>query len=90
MYAVAHTVSVDDRSAAEAGLEQVVPHVSGLPGFVTGYWSERSDSQGLAFIVFDSREAAQGFADFLKAAPDAAGVTPDRESIEVCEVLAHA
>jgi hypothetical protein len=90
MYAVAHAVSVNDRSAAEAGLEQVVPHVSGLPGFVAGYWTEHSDNQGLALIVFDSREAAQGFADFLKAAPDAPGVTPNRESIGVCEVLAHA
>ncbi len=90
MYAVAHTVSVNDRVAAEAGLEQVVPRVSGLPGFVAGYWTERSDNQGLALIVFDSQTAAQSFADFLKAAPDAPGVTPDPESIGVCEVLAHA
>jgi hypothetical protein len=45
---------------------------------------------GLAVIVFDSEEAAQSFADFLKTVPDAPGVTLDRENIGVAEVLAHA
>lgn len=90
MYAVPHTVTFNDRYAAEAGLEQVVPQVSGLPGFVAGYWVARSAEQGLALIVFDSEEAAQGFADFLKTIPDGRGVTLDRGSIVVAEVLAHA
>ena len=90
MYAVPHTVTVTDRSAADAGLGQVVPQTSGLPGFVAGYWMARSADQGLAVIVFDSEEAAQGFADFLKTVPDAPGVTLDRDSIVVAEVLAHA
>jgi hypothetical protein len=63
---------------------------SGLPGFVAGYWMARSAEQGLAVIVFDSQSAAQGFADFLKTAPDEGGVTLDRDSIAVAEVLAHA
>ena len=90
MYAVPHTVTITDQSAAAAGLDQVVPQVSGLPGFVAGYWVARSANKGLALIVFDSNEAAQSFAEFLKAAPDAGGVTLDRESVEVAEVLAHA
>jgi len=90
MYAVPHTVTFTDRSAAEAGLDQVVPQVSSLPGFVAGYWVARSANQGLAMIVFDSEEAAGGFADFLKNAPDSPGVTLDRESIGVGEVLARA
>jgi hypothetical protein len=90
MYAVPHTVTITDRSAAEAGLDQVVPQVTGLPGFVAGYWVARSANQGLALIIFDSEEGAQSFADFLKTAPDAPGVTIDRESIGVSEVLAHA
>ncbi|HUY06929.1 MAG TPA: hypothetical protein VMU99_06695 [Acidimicrobiales bacterium] len=89
MYAVPHTVTITDRSAASAGLEQVVPQVSALPGFVAGYWVERSANQGLALIMFESKEAAQGFADFLKSVPDSPGVTMDRESIDVCEVFAH-
>jgi hypothetical protein len=90
MYAVPHAVTITDPSAAAAGLDQVVPQVSGLPGFVAGYWMVRSADQGLAVVVFDSQEAAQGFAGFLKTAPDEAGVRLDRDSIVVAEVLAHA
>lgn len=90
MYAVPHTVTFTDRSGAEAGLDQVVQQVSGLPGFVAGYWVALSANQGAALIVFDSEEAAQGFADFLKTVPDSPGVTLDRESIGVAEVMAHA
>ena len=90
MYAVPHTVTITDRSAVKAGLHQIVPHVSGLPGFVAGDWIARSADQGLAVVVFDSEEAAQGFADSLKTTPEAPGVTLDRESIGVGEVLAHA
>jgi hypothetical protein len=63
MYAIPHTVTMTDRSAANAGHDQVVPQVSGLPGFVAGYWMARSADQGLAVVMFDSQEAAQGFAD---------------------------
>ena len=90
MYAVPHTVTITDPSAAQAGLDQVVPQTSALPGFVAGYWMARSADQGLAVIVFDSQGAAQSFADFLKATPDAPGVTIDRDSIVVAEVLAQA
>jgi hypothetical protein len=90
MYAVPHTVTITDPAAAAAGLDQVVPQVSGLPGFVAGYWMARSADQGLAVVVFDSQAAAQSFADFLETAPDEGGVTLDRDSIGVAEVLAHA
>jgi hypothetical protein len=39
--------------------------------------------------MFESQEAAQSFADFLKTVPDAPGVTLDRENIAVGEVMAH-
>ena len=90
MYAVPHTVTFTDRSAAAAGLDQVVPQTSGLPGFVAGYWMAHSADGGLALVVFDSEEAAQSFAHFLKSVPDAPGVTLDRDSIVVVEVLTHA
>jgi hypothetical protein len=90
MYAVPHTVIIVDRSAAEAGFDELLPQVSGLPGFVAGYWMARSADQGLGVVVFDSEQAARGFADFLKSAPDGYGVTLDRESIGVAEVMAHA
>jgi hypothetical protein len=90
MYAVPHTVTITDRAAALAGLEHMVPQVSGSPGFVAGYWMEHSETEGQAVVIFDSKVAAQGFADLLKTAPDAPGVTPDRASVAVCEVLGHA
>lgn len=90
MYAVHHTATVTDRSAAEAGLEAVVPRVSGRPGFVAGYWMAIAASQGLALIVFDAEEAARNFAEFLRSSIDGPGVFLDRESIKVCEVFAHA
>jgi len=88
MYAVTQTVAISDRAAAEAGLGHVVPQVSGLPGFVAGYWMARDANQGLALVVFDSEEGARSFADFLKVTPGAPGVAPDRERIDVCEVFA--
>jgi hypothetical protein len=90
MYAVPHTVTITDRSAAEESLGDVVEQVSGLPGFVAGYWVVQSANQGLAIIVFDSEEAAKGFAEFLRSAPDAEGVTLNRASIGVGQVLANA
>jgi hypothetical protein len=90
MYAVPHTVTITDRSAAEESLGDVVEQVSGLPGFVAGYWVVQSANQGLAIIVFDSEEAAKGFAEFLRSAPDTGGVTLNRESIGVGQVLANA
>jgi hypothetical protein len=90
MYAVIHTVTIDDPAAAMAELDQVVPQVSGMPGFTAGYWVARSPDTGIAMVMFDSEEAAQGFANFLKSTPDAGGVTLDRENITVGQVFAHA
>jgi len=38
--------------------------------------------------MFDSEEAAQGFAKFLKTAPGAPGTTLNRDNIDVGQVLA--
>jgi hypothetical protein len=90
MYAVVHNVTINDASAAQAGLDQIVPQVRSTPGFAGGYWAASSSDTGIAIVVFDSEEIAQGFASMLKGAPDAPGVTLDRESITVGQVLAHA
>ena len=90
MYAVPHMVTITDPPAAAVGLGEIVPQTSSFPGFVAGYWVARSADQGLALVIFDSEQTAQNFADFLKSVPDSPGVTMDRESIGVCEVLAYA
>ena len=90
MHAVVHRVTFNDRSAAESDLDRVVSGVTGMPGFVAGYWVGTSADAGVAAVMFDSEEAAQGFASFLRGAPAVPGVTLDRESIEVGQVMAHA
>jgi hypothetical protein len=60
-----------------------VPQGSSVPRFVAGYWMERSANQSVAQVPFGSQDAAWNFANFLKGAPQAPGVAPDRESIEV-------
>jgi len=87
MYAVVIPVTFNDRSAATAELEGLVPQVSGMPGFVAGYWVSLSQDKGTAMMVFDSEDAAQALAAVAKGAP-AGAVTSG--TIEVGEVMAHA
>jgi len=42
--------------------EQVVPRVSGAPGFKTGYWCDAVDDKGFAFVVFDDEASAKAAA----------------------------
>jgi hypothetical protein len=72
---------------------QVVPQVSGAPGFKTGYWTWPTDgaaSNGLSMIIFDSEENARAAGDRVRA------VAADRrddvtvDSVEVREVVASA
>jgi hypothetical protein len=91
MHAVVVRVTVGDAEIAEKGLhQQVVPGVSGAPGFVAGYWTRSDDgANGLSLLVFESEEAARAVADRFRAGsilPET--VTVSR--IEVREVVATA
>ena len=87
MHAIVVRVTINDPEAGERMLrEQVVPRVSGAPGFVAGYWTRRDDS-GMSMLVFESEEAAQAVAGQLES-PDSDAVT--MEGVEVREVVAHA
>ena len=87
MHAVVVSVTVRDRDAAVSELhEQVVPTVSGAPGFIAGYWIALPDGKGRGTIVFDSEGAAQAAAGQVQA--QRAAVTID--SVEVGEVVANA
>ncbi len=87
MYAVIITVTFNDRSAAVAELDGLVPQVSGMPGFRAGYWVSLSEDKGTSLVVFDSEESARAILAMAENAP-AAAVTTD--SIEVGEVIASA
>ena len=53
MHAVVVDVTINDPQAAERALhEQLVPRVSQLPGFVTGYWTLK-DNSGLTMILVE-------------------------------------
>jgi hypothetical protein len=87
MHAVIVNVTITDpETAAHALREQLVPRVSQLPGFVTGYWTIK-DNTGLTMLIFDSEAAANAMSEMAKATvPDAMTL----EDVEVREVAAHA
>jgi heme-degrading monooxygenase HmoA len=88
MHATVVNVTVKDVEQGEKRLhEEVVPRVSGSPGFVAGYWLRPEGNQGLSVVVWESEDAARAAAERARAsAPE--GVTLD--SIEIREVIAHA
>ncbi len=87
MHAVLIDVTINDTPAAQAELSELVPRVSGAPGFVAGYWIALSQDKGSAVVVFDSEASAQALATQVAATP-AGPVTTD--SVEVGVVIAHA
>jgi heme-degrading monooxygenase HmoA len=87
MHAVVLNVTVNDANAATAALRnQVVPQVSGTPGFVAGYWVRLEGDRGTSVVVFESEDAARSAA--AQAQPPGAFLTFD--SVEVGEVVANA
>ena len=94
MHAVVVRVTINDADRTRQVLNsQVVPQVSGAPGFKTGYWTwatgDGGEMNGLS-IIFDSEDNARAAGDRVSAiaadAPD--DVTLD--SVEVREVVASA
>jgi hypothetical protein len=94
MHALVVRVTIHDAERTREVLEsQVVPGVSGAPGFKTGYWTWATGGggmNGLSMIVFDSEENARAAGDRIRAiaAERPADVTLD--SVEVREVVASA
>ena len=95
MHAVVVRVTINDADRTRQVLNsQVVPQVSGAPGFKTGYWTWATggggEMNGLSMIIFDSEDNARAAGDRVSAiaadAPD--DVTLD--SVEVREVVASA
>ena len=94
MHALVVRVTIHNPDRTREVLEsQVVPGMSGAPGFKTGYWtwsSDRGELNGLSMIIFDSegnaREAGDRISAIAANAPD--DVTLD--GVEVREVVASA
>jgi heme-degrading monooxygenase HmoA len=87
MHAVVVNVTINEEEGAMSALrDQVVPRVSGSPGFVAGYWTRKGNT-GLSMTIWETEEAANAGADIARSvAPE--GVTVD--SVDVREVAASA
>jgi hypothetical protein len=42
--------------------ENIIPMVSGAPGFKAGYWTRPESDKGLAFVVFEDEASARAAA----------------------------
>jgi hypothetical protein len=72
---------------------QVVPQVSGAPGFKAGYWTWSTgggESNGLTMIIFDSEENARAAGNRVSAIATGAPDDVTFDGLEVREVLASA
>jgi hypothetical protein len=72
---------------------QVVPQVSGAPGFKTGYWTWSTgggELNGLSMIIFDSEENARAVGDRISAIAADARDDVTLDGVEVREVVASA
>ena len=67
----------------EAELDQLVTMVKSVPGFVRGTWAN-DDRRGLSFLLFESRESAEGIAANASMPPDASVTL---RSVDVYEVV---
>ena len=71
MYAVVIRVTIHNVDRTREVLNsQVVPQVSGAPGFKTGYWTWSTgggESNGLSMIIFDSEENARAAGERVSA-----------------------
>jgi len=87
MHAVVLNVTINDPEAPGAALrDQVVPQVSGSPGFVAAYWLGLEGNRGTSVVVFESEDAARAAA--AQAQPPGEFVRFD--NVEVGEVVASA
>jgi hypothetical protein len=73
--------------------DQVVPQVSGAPGFKAGYWTWSTGGEelnGLAMMMFDSEENARAVGDRISAVAADAPDDVTLDAVEVREVVASA
>jgi len=93
MHALVVRVTIHDADRTREVLNsQVVPQVSGAPGFKTGYWTWTTGGElnGLSMVIFDSEENARAAGDRVSAITADARDDVTLDSVEVREVVASA
>jgi hypothetical protein len=94
MHALVVRVTIHDAdSTGEVLNSQVVPQISGAPGFKTGYWTWSTgggDLDGLSMIIFDSEQNARAAGDRVSAIAASRPGDVTLDGVEVREVVASA
>jgi hypothetical protein len=94
MHALVVRVTIHNAERTREQLKsQVVPQVSGAPGFQTGYWTWPTgggEMNGLSMVIFDSEENARAAGDRTSAIADSMGDDVTLDDVEVREVVASA
>jgi len=94
MHALVVRVTIHDADRTREMLNsQVVPGISGAPGFKTGYWTWATgagETNGLSMAIFDSEENARAAGDRISAIAADARDDVTLEGVEVREVVASA
>ena len=93
MHALVMRVTIHNADRTREVLNsQVVPQVSGAPGFKTGYWTWTTggETNGLSMIIFDSEENARAAGDRVSAITADARDDVTLDGVEVREVVASA
>lgn len=68
--------------------DEMLPRVKQMPGVHGGYWLEPVEGEGMAVVIFDSKEAAEkGLPNTAPGDSPMPGVTVER--VEIREVLAE-
>ena len=63
MYAVLGTVTITDFEHARRLLhDDVLPTITDVPGFVSGYWLAPIDGTGSSILIFETEEEARAMA----------------------------
>jgi hypothetical protein len=87
MHAVVTHVTINDVEAATDALRsQIIPRVSGAPGFVAGYWVQVAGNKGVSVVAFESEEAARQASEQIQPPGDFVNF----DSVDVGEVVASA
>ena len=64
MHAVVGTVTISDFEHARRLLhDDVLPTITEVPGFVSGYWLAPVDGKGTSILVFETEDEARAMAD---------------------------
>ena len=93
MHAVVVRATINDVEASQSALrEQVVPRVSQLPGFVSGYWmSDPAEPRSHVLTIWDTEEQARTFIGLVRGRrPEAEKAGVGYESMTLVEVIGEA